>query len=110
MTNIEWQGLAAFKRRLATMKRRVRPGVADLLRGVSTASARAAAGASKGHRKSGRLQASIRPHTTEETAGFRALYYVRANKALADIRKAAESAAQVEVKRGGKRLLRELAK
>ena len=110
MTNIEWQGLDGFKRNLSKMKRRVKPGIADLLQGVSTASARAAAKAAKGHRKSGRLEASIEPRTTKETAGFSAVYYVKANKALRDVLKSAEAAAKVEVKRGGEKFLRSLTK
>ena len=110
MTNIEWQGLDTFKRRLTKMKQRVRPEVASLLRGVSDASARAALKAAKGHRKTGRLQSSIRPFVTEDSAGFSAAYYVRANKALRAIRESAGAAAKVEVKRGGERLLRNLTK
>ena len=110
MIQAEWKGLDAFKRRLTTMKRRAKPEVASLLRDVSSASARAASKAAKGHRKSGRLQASSKPHTTETTAGFSGLYYVRANRALAGIRKSAEAAAKVEAKRGGEKLLSELAK
>ena len=110
MIEAEWQGLTAFKRRLTRMKARVKPEVADLLRGVSTASARAALKAAKGHRKSGRLQASIEPRTTKETAGFSAVFYVKANRALGGVLRSAEAAAKVEVKRGGVRLLRNLVK
>ena len=110
MIAAEWQGLAAFKRRLTTMKRRVRPEVADLLRGVSDASARAASKASTGHRRTGRLGASIKPRTTATTAGFSAVYYVRANRALSGIRKSAEAAAKVQAKRGADLLLRNLTK
>ena len=110
MIQAEWQGLDAFKHRLRTMRGRVRPEVANLLRDVSTASSRAASQAAKSHRKSGRLGASIKPHTTATTAGFSAVYYVRANKALRDIRKSAQAAAKVEVKRGGEKLLRSLTK
>ena len=105
-----WTGLDAFKRRLTTMKRRVRPEVAKLLRDVSNASARAASQAAKGHRKSGRLQSSIAPRTTKETAGFSAVFYVKANRALGGVLRSAEAAAKVEVKRGGVRLLRNLVK
>ena len=110
MIAAEWQGLAAFKRRLTTMKRRVRPEVASLLRSVSDVSARAASKAAKGHRKTGRLQASIKPYVTDDKAGFSAVFYVKANKALRDVLKSAEAAAKVEVKRGGERLLRNLTK
>ena len=110
MIQAEWQGLAAFERRLATMKRRVKPEIAKLLRGVSKVSALAASKAAKGHRKSGRLQSSIRPFVTEDSAGFSAAYYVVANRALSDVRKAAVAAANVEVKRGGEKLLRNLTK
>ena len=105
-----WTGLDAFKRRLTTMKRRVRPEVANLLRGVSNASARAALKAAKGHRKSGRLQASIKSVTTKTTAGYSARYYLVANRALSDIRKSAQAAATIEAKRGGDLLLRNLVK
>ena len=74
MIQAKWEGLDGFKRRLTTMKRRVKPGIADLLQDVSNASARAASKAAKGHRKSGRLQSSIAPRTTKETAGFSAVY------------------------------------
>ena len=110
MIQAEWKGLDAFKRRLATMRGRVRPEVASLLRDVATASARAASRAAKGHRKSGRLGASIKPRATADTAGFSAVYYVKANKALRSVRTSAEAAAKAEVKRGGERLLRNLAK
>ena len=109
MIQAEWEGLSAIKRRLTTMKRRVQPEVADLLRSVSSASARAASKAAKGHRKTGRLGASIKPRTTATTAGFSAVYYVRANKALRDIRTSAGAAATVAAKRGD-RLLRNLVK
>ena len=110
MTNIEWQGLDTFKRRLTTMKRRVKPGIADLLQDVSDASARAASKAAKGHRKTGRLQSSIRAHTTETTAGFSAVFYVKANKALRRVIKSAGAAAKVEARRGGEKFLRGLTK
>ena len=110
MIAAEWEGLDAFKRRLTTMKRRVKPGIADLLKDVSDASARAASKASTGHRRTGRLGASIKPRTTATTAGFSAVYYVKANKALRDVLKSAGAAAKVEVKRGGERLLRNLTK
>ena len=84
MIAAEWQGLAAFTRRLTTMKQRVRPEVASLLRSVSDVSARAASKAAKGHRKTGRLQSSIKAHTTETTAGFSAVFYVKANRALCE--------------------------
>ena len=110
MIAAKWEGLDGFTRRLTTMKRRVRPEVASLLRGVSDASARAASKAAKGHRRTGKLGASIKPRTTATTAGFSAVFYVRANRALSGIRKSAEAAAKVEVKRGGEKLLRSLAK
>ena len=110
MIQAEWKGLDAFKRRLGTMRGRVRPEVANLLRDVSTASARAASRAATSHRKSGRLQASIKPHTTAATAGFAAVYYIVANKALSGVRKSAQAAAKVEAKRAADRLLRSLVK
>ena len=110
MIQAEWRGIDSFKRRLASMKRRVKPEVESLLRGVAGASARAAAKAAKGHRKSGRLQSSISAHTTADTAGFSAVFYVKANRALAGIRKSAEAAAAAEVKRGGQKLLGNLTK
>ena len=110
MIQAEWKGLDTFARRLTTMKRRVKPEVANLLRGVSDASARAAAKAATHHRRTGRLQSSIKPHTTETTAGFSGRYYLIANRALSGIRKSAEAAAKVEAKRGGEELLRNLTK
>ena len=110
MIAAKWEGLDTFARRLTKMKRRARPGVADLLRGVSDASARAALKASKAHRRSGRLEASIAPRTTKETAGFSAVYYVKANKALRDVLKSAGAAAKVEARRGGEKFLRGLTK
>ena len=88
----------------------MKPEVADLLRGVSNASARAAAKAAAGYRKSGRLQASIKPYVGDDKAGFSAVYYAVANRALAGIRKRAQAAATVEAKRGGEKLLRNLTK
>ena len=110
MTNIEWRGLDTFARRLTTMKRRVRPEVASLLQDVSSASARAASQAAKRHRATGRLQASIKPYVTDDKAGFSAVFYVKANRALSGIRKSAEAAAKVEAKRGGQKLLGNLTK
>ena len=92
------------------MKRRATPEVADLLRGVSDASARAASQAATGHRRTGRLGASIKPRTTATTAGFSAVFYVKANKALRGVLKSAGSAAKVEARRGGEELLRNLTK
>ena len=112
MIQAEWKGLDAFKRRLTTMKRRVKPEVASLLRGVSDASARAALKAAKGHRKTGRLQASIKPHTTETTsAGFSCGSITSWQTGHSPTcARAAEAAANVEVKRGGEKLLRNLTK
>ena len=92
------------------MKRRVKPGIADLLQDVSDASARAASRAASGHRKTGRLGASIKPHTTATTAGFSAVFYVKANKALRGVIKSAGAAAKVEARRGGEKFLRGLTK
>ena len=44
-----------------------------------------------------RLGKRNQPHTTATTAGFSAVYYVRFNKAVPDIRKNAPAAAKVEV-------------
>ena len=110
MIETKWEGVEGFKRRLVAMRRRVWPEVDVLLRGVSEASAQAAAKASRPHRKSGRLQSSIAPVTTPTTAGFTARYYVRANRALGDIRKSAEAAAEREVEQGSAKFLRRLTK
>ena len=73
MIQAEWKGLDSLQASSSYDEAaRAKPEVASLLRGVANASARAASKAAKGHRKSGRLQASIKPHTTETTAGFSA--------------------------------------
>ena len=47
---------------------------------------------------------------TEDSAGFSAVFYVKANKALRDVLKSAGAAAKGEAGRGGQKLLGNLTK
>ena len=72
------------------------------MRRVSVASARAARRAAKVHRRTGALARSVKPRRGSKTgAGYKCLFYARANPRLRHIYEASKAAAEAKLRADG---------
>ena len=110
MANAHWKGLDGWHARMRRMKAQATAEFQAEMVAVGKTAATAAKKAASKHRKSGRLDASIRPYASVAGAGYEAVFYVRANRALKHIREKAIKAAHAKVKADlpllGKRITR----
>ena len=104
-----WEGVNAFTSALQQMQRDADRVMKREMRSISVASARAARRAAKVHRKTGQLAKSIKPRKGSLTsAGYKAIYYSRANPRLRHIFDEAKAAAEAKAKADAPTLMRRI--
>ena len=102
MADARWIGLDRFVADMKRMRRETDKQMRRQMRRVSVASARAARRAAKVHRRTGALARSVKPRRGSKTgAGYKCLFYARANPRLRHIYEASKAAAEAKLRADG---------